>query len=70
MNVGNWKNIKAKGIEGDNVSFKFLSFFTRDTAVLLGSTITDADLINKRFYNFDALACIPLMAETPGMKRK
>jgi hypothetical protein len=55
IDVGKWKIIKTKGIQEENISFDFMSFLNKDSALLLGSSYTDDNLINKRFEEFDAV---------------
>lgn len=55
MNLPQWKIIKAKGIQNENISLSFLSIINYDSAILLGSSYSDNDLLNKRFDEFNAV---------------
>lgn len=56
MIANQWSIIHGAGITADNSSFKFLVFSQHRNALLMGSSWTDRDLINKQFNNFNAVA--------------
>ena len=49
-----WNIIHGEGIKADNTTFKSL-FFDHMNALLIGSSYTNEDVINKRFNNFNAI---------------